>query len=101
MLVLSGTMGTPALAADTDFKNWLTELRAEARGIGISEVTLDAALNDVTLNERVIELDRSQPEFKLTFDEYLSRFVTDWRRQTGARMLAEHAEILDLSLIHI
>ena len=95
MLVLSGTMGTPALATDTDFKNWLTELRAEARGIGISEVTLDAALNDVTLNERVIELDRSQPEFKLTFDEYLSRFVTDWRRQTGARMLAEHAEILD------
>ena len=86
---------TTTATANTDFASWLVELRAEARGIGISDATLDAALNDITLNERVIELDRNQPEFNLTFDEYLARFVTDWRRQTGARMLAEHAAILD------
>ncbi len=84
-----------AALADNDFASWLVELRAEARGLGISDATLDSALNDITLNERVIELDRSQPEFNLTFDEYISRFVTDWRRQTGAKMLAEHAEVLD------
>ena len=86
---------TTTATSNTDFASWLVELRAEARGIGISDATLDAALNDITLNERVIELDRNQPEFNLTFDEYLARFVTDWRRQTGARMLAEHAAILD------
>jgi len=86
---------TPSLAADQDFKSWLVELRAEAGGLGISDATLDSALNDITLNERVIELDCSQPEFNLTFDEYLARFVTDWRRQTGAKMMAEHGEILD------
>lgn len=92
-LVFAAT--APSGAADKDFKTWLVELRAEARGLGISDATLDSALNDISLNERVIELDRSQPEFNLTFDEYLARFVTDWRRQTGAKMMAEHGEILD------
>ena len=58
-----------AALADNDFASWLVELRAEARGLGISDATLDSALNDITLNERVIELDRSQPEFNLTFDD--------------------------------
>lgn len=95
VLVVGFAATAPSVAADKDFKTWLVELRAEARGLGISDATLDSALNDISLNERVIELDRSQPEFNLTFDEYLARFVTDWRRQTGAKMIAEHGEILD------
>jgi len=86
---------TPAMANDQSFDAWLVELRAEARGVGISEATLDAALSDIQPLPRVIELDRSQPEFTLTFDEYLGKFVSEWRRKTAARMLVEHADILD------
>ena len=92
---LSSPAMTPAMASDQPFDEWLVELRAEARGVGISEATLDAALSGVQPLPRVIELDRSQPEFTLTFDEYLGRFVSEWRRKTAARMLVEHAEILD------
>mgnify|MGYP000013872522 FL=1 len=57
-----------SLAQEQSFDEWLEELRAEALGLGISEATLDAAL---TLVEepipRVLELDKSQPEFVQTF----------------------------------
>lgn len=82
-------------SANADFDKWLSELRVEARGLGISEGTLDATLSGIELQARVIELDRSQPEFKLTFDEYLDRFVTEWRRETAKKMLVEHRVILD------
>ena len=94
-LAAASVSPSSARAADTDFATWLVELRKEAMGLGISAETLDAALGDITPHERVIELDRSQPEFNLTFDEYLAKFISDWRRQTGVKMMAEHSEILD------
>ena len=35
----------------------------------------------LTFNPRVIELDRKQPEFKLTFDEYLSKVMGRRKRE--------------------
>ena len=46
---------------------------------------LEAALGDVEPLERVIELDRSQPEFTLTFDEYLARVVPLARVEKGPK----------------
>ena len=40
--------------------------------IVISKVIL-SYLDSLEFNSRVIELDRKQPEFKLTFDEYLKK----------------------------
>ncbi|MEC8129082.1 MAG: lytic murein transglycosylase, partial [Pseudomonadota bacterium] len=80
LLAVASAVPSPVRAADTDFATWLAEFRKEAMGLGISKATLDAALGDVIPHERVIELDRSQPEFKLTFDEYLTKFISDWRR---------------------
>ena len=96
LLAASGVgLASPTMASDQPFEKWLVEFRAEARGVGISGATLDAALAGIQPLPRVIELDRSQPEFTLTFDEYLGRFVSEWRRKTAARMLIEHADILD------
>ena len=35
----------------------------------------------LTFNPRVIELDRKQPEFKLTFDEYLSKVIGEKKKE--------------------
>ena len=35
----------------------------------------------LTFNPRVIELDRKQPEFKLTFDEYLSKVIGEKKKR--------------------
>jgi membrane-bound lytic murein transglycosylase B len=84
----------PARAAQ-DFTAWLDGVRAEAKGLGIAEATLDRALAGLAPIPRVIELDRRQPEFTLTFDQYMKRVVNDRRVATGKQRLTEHRELLD------
>lgn len=76
------------------FQAWMAELRAEARRQGISEKTLDAALREITPVKRVIELDRSQPEFTQTFREYLGQRVTEGRVKRGRALLEKHRVLL-------
>lgn len=78
-----------------DFQVWLGELRSEALGKGIRKSTLDAALGNLRPIPRVIELDRNQPEFKLTYRQYLERVVPQSRIDKGRKMLAENRKLLD------
>jgi membrane-bound lytic murein transglycosylase B len=89
---------TPAAAAEeqaVDFAVWLEELRAEAHAQGISAATLDAALAGVEPIPRVIELDRSQPETTLTFEQYMTRVVPNSRVEKGRARLRENAAALE------
>ena len=83
-----------ATANTSDFSSWLQELRTEARQKGISNAVLDQALNGIAPLPRVIELDRSQPEFKLTFEEYLGKVVSPTRKRVAAEKLREHDRLL-------
>lgn len=82
------------LSAGEDFATWLKGVRAEAKTKGISDATLDAAFAGVEPISRVIELDRRQPEFTLTFKKYMQRVVNDRRVRIGKQKLAEHRELL-------
>jgi membrane-bound lytic murein transglycosylase B len=77
------------------FSEWLAELRAEAVAGGISEATVNAALTAISPLERIIELDRNQPEFKLDFWTYVDRVVTESRVEQGRRLLVEHGPLLE------
>jgi membrane-bound lytic murein transglycosylase B len=85
-----------AVAADeaAGFAAWLQALRVEARERGISEPTVKAALTDIQPIERVIELDRQQPEFTQTFLDYLKARVTPERIAQGREMLRKHRALL-------
>jgi membrane-bound lytic murein transglycosylase B len=77
-----------------DFDSWLADLRAEAAKRGISTPTIDRAFSEVQAPlPRVIELDRSQPEFVQTFSAYMNNRMSDARIARGQRMLAEHREL--------
>jgi membrane-bound lytic murein transglycosylase B len=93
----SATPGPPAPtpAPTESFYDFLAGIRSEALGKGIAPATLDAALNGVTPIDRVIELDRRQPEFTLTFDQYLSRTVTADRVVAARARYAENKALLD------
>jgi membrane-bound lytic murein transglycosylase B len=56
-----------------DWNAFLAGVFKEARAQGISEATLHAALDGIMPIERVIELDRRQPEGTLTFEEYMAK----------------------------
>ena len=77
-----------------DFQAWLATLRDEALGRKISQETLDAALDPVELLDRVVEPDRNQPEFTMTFERYRDRSVTDERVKTGRDLLRRNSSLL-------
>jgi membrane-bound lytic murein transglycosylase B len=85
---------TPAFAQE-DFPTWLAACKQEALTRGISQATLDAVLADVQPLSRVIELDRSQPEFVETFSDYLERRVTPRQIERGMAMLVERQALFD------
>ena len=86
---------TVAGAADGSFATWVQDLRKEATGQGIKAHTFDAAFAGVAPIPRIIELDRKQPEFTLTFAEYLTRVVNDARVTKGRALLEQHKALLD------
>ena len=84
--------GTKAVAEE--FNTWLDTLKIEARSKGISQSTIESSLSGIKPIPRVIELDRKQPEFTLTFEEYLGRVVSDRRIRIGKAKLVEHEKLL-------
>ena len=90
------TMGY-AIVADAqaeDFAAWVAAFRQDALNEGISSETLDAVLPGLTFRDRVVELDRRQPEGTLTYAEYLSRVLPPARVNRGKRLLRKHRAVL-------
>ena len=87
-------LAVPALAQEQPFEEWLRDLRAEAMSLGISAATLDAALATVEAPiPRVLELDRSQPEFVQTFSGYMRNRLSDARIARGQKLLEDYADL--------
>ncbi|MBO6865350.1 MAG: lytic murein transglycosylase, partial [Alphaproteobacteria bacterium] len=89
------TFPSVAPAQTTEFQTWLEGVRSEGLAKGLKPATLDSALNGLQPIERVLELDRRQPEFTRTFWGYLDSFVTEDRIRRGRDLLRRHAALLD------
>lgn len=76
------------------FPEWLAALRADALARGISEATVDRALDGVEPLPNVIERDRSQAELVLTLDQYLKRRLTSGMIRTAQHVARMHATLL-------
>jgi membrane-bound lytic murein transglycosylase B len=107
---LSTFLPSPAAAQDTSqpdvdeaaraaqrkaFSEWLQGVKDEGLKKGIRKETLDAALTGLTPIERVVQLDRRQPEFVQTFAQYIAARVSPWRIKTGRERLAENRHALE------
>ena len=86
---------SPVHAQQQEFREWLDAFRSEAISAGVSPATLDLALSKVQLLPRVTELERSQPEFRLTVQAYLDRVVPDSRVLKGREALEQNRGLLD------
>ncbi len=84
----------PARADDQGFAAWLAGFAQEARQAGISPQTLARTLPYLTFDENVIELDRKQPESRLTFDAYVKGVVSTVRVGEGRKMAEEYDSTL-------
>ncbi len=75
--------------------SWLVEFKAEAISSGISLNTINSIIPKIQVIKRVIELDRNQPEFKLSFEDYLNRVVSNKRVNKGKKLFEENKIILN------
>ena len=89
---VSGTAG--AESGSETWETWLQGVRAEARERGFKPEMIENALGGLRSIPRVIELDRRQPEFTMTFDRYLARVASEERVRKGRRLLRENAALL-------
>lgn len=95
-LSLSTTIGLAASANEAPpFPEWLEGVRQEAASKGISPAVLDRALRGVEPVKRIVERDRSQAEFKLTYQIYADRLLTKNNIGAGRRMMREKAAALE------
>lgn len=81
--------------AKPGFEGWVTEFKQQARETGISQKTLDEAFSEVRHLDRVIELDRKQPEGRLSFAQYKAKVINQNRIDEGRRMYRQHRELLE------
>ncbi|MBT4588213.1 MAG: lytic murein transglycosylase [Rhodospirillaceae bacterium] len=87
----------PVKAAEQqDVAGWVKDLRVEALAKGIRAETFDKAFQGFKPIARIIELDRRQPEFTLTFPKYLSRVVPASRVKRGKAKYQENKKLLDV-----
>ena len=94
-ILILGILAIPGLSsANTEFSSCLTSLQAQARSAGINESILKDVIPGLQQQERVISLDRKQPEFLQTFSEYLGLRVTPERVERGRALLEKYRSFL-------
>src|SRR5215467_7885266 len=82
-------------AAEVDFATWLAGVRQEAIAQGMRAQSVQRALAGAHPIERVLELDRHQPETTLTFEQYIDLVVSADRLNEGRERLREHRALLE------
>ncbi len=89
----------PATAAKcgntgSGFSAWLVDFRVRAKAAGISDATLNRALDGVTYDPSVIKRDRSQKSFKLSFEQFYARRVGPGILSSARSKMKTHAGLL-------
>ena len=80
--------------AKSGFNEIVQKIAIEAEQKGISGKVINEFKNKTKFIKRVVELDKSQPEFKLTLDQYLRRVVTATRIKKANQKYNENKNLL-------
>ena len=87
--VVPALIGIPA-RAEGSFQNFVAGVYAEATAAGIRRDVLDAAFAGVTPNQAVIDKDRKQAEFHMTWTRYRALVISDKRIANGRAAVAQN-----------
>jgi lytic murein transglycosylase len=75
------------------FENWLRDFRREAAAQGVTQPTLSAVLDDMTLDQSVIARDRRQSFFGQSFFEFRGKLISRNRITNGQRQLEKYQSV--------
>jgi len=97
VLILILTPGAPAGAQDGPFGEWADAFRERLLEAGISEDVTAAMMDGLEPDPRIIERDRTQPEFVRPVWQYLEGAASQARAENGRRAQARHRDAVDLA----
>lgn len=77
-------------------RTWLEQLKQDAQkeGQGISDALFDDIFHDFKPNQAIIKLQKRQPEFTLTLQEYLDLVVTTERKEKAQTLYQDYQPLL-------
>ena len=91
VLAFSISMAQAACQTTGSFDGWLQKFKKDAAAQGVSRRTINAALNGVTYDKRVIGYDRKQTVFSQSFLKFAGRMINKSRLARGKSMMKKHA----------
>ena len=95
-LIIYFVIFNPALSLSNEkFNEWLLGFKERAIVQGVSKETADIALKNAKYLERIVALDRKQPEFFEKTYEYIEKRIDEKRIQTAKNLLNENSVLLD------
>ncbi len=86
---------TPIQEFDADFVSWRENFKTKATANGIEPEIFEQAFAGVVVNKKVIELDKKQPEKKITHKEYQTKIINDARINEARKQMRENSALLE------
>ena len=78
----------------SQFDNWKSEVIKNAPEYGLGKNFVQSLVKDFQVNKRVIENDKCQPEFTLTFSEYIDKRISILRVKNGINKYNKYNSLL-------
>ena len=78
----------------SQFGNWKSEVIKNAPEYGLDKNFVQSLVKDFQVNKRVIENDKCQPEFTLTFSEYIDKRISSLRVKNGINKYNKYNSLL-------
>lgn len=86
------TLALPAEAKD--FAVWLQQFKMKAKQQGIQASTIEKAFSEAEFLPKIIDLDRKQPEKRLSFQEYKNAVLSKERLRQAQSLSHQHRHLL-------
>ena len=84
---------TPTCQNTARFETWLSDFRREAAGAGVTQATLSAVLDGMTLDQGIIARDRRQTFFGQSFVDFRGKLISRNRITNGQRQMERHRAV--------
>ncbi|MEM8500023.1 MAG: lytic murein transglycosylase [Pseudomonadota bacterium] len=94
LLIAPFLLFSPARANTPEPSHCFDVIRSQASDAGVHSTTIQRVLEHAKIEEKIIALDRKQPEFSTTFADYLGKRVNQKRIDKGRALLKSHSELL-------
>lgn len=95
VITLLSFFALPTLFAVEPWTVWVKQVRAEAIAQGIRPQLFDEVFNGMTPSSAHIQLDRKQPEKRLTYIEYRNSRADNYRIKLGRQEYKKYAALLN------